>query len=367
MAQDKRLTKEEIQEDKFIEGLLKTYQFLKDHLRTILIVVGVVVVAVVGYAAYYQNQESRRVSATIALTKAGEAYRTAEVSLYDTEKLAESGEALKTAETELREVFEQHPNTAFADKARYQYANTLYYQGNYADARTQFQQIIDTHQPENQIFSLYAQKAIGNTYEQEGDYTKAIAAYQAQAFPPTPGLSPEIRTFVLTEAKFNEATVYEKSGDSEGARAAYKEIIDEYRATFETGIEQKSRELIQDAKVIIQALDETLDTAAAEKLEAEGRYYDAYVAYADAIRTYKVNRDVQGGLTTDLRKQIGNFEKQALAVIDNIQKGRTAEAEKKDSLVFLYYDRVAELDNFGLSRRLYEYAVLHYKRLGTPE
>ena len=69
----------------------------------------------------------------------------------------------------------------------------LYYQGNYAEARTQFQQIIAEHQPENQIESLYAQKAIGNTYEQEGDYEKAIEAYQAKSFPATPQLSPEIR------------------------------------------------------------------------------------------------------------------------------------------------------------------------------
>ena len=48
MARDQRLTKEEIQEDKFIEGLLTTYQFLKEHLRTIIIVVGIVLIAVAG-------------------------------------------------------------------------------------------------------------------------------------------------------------------------------------------------------------------------------------------------------------------------------------------------------------------------------
>ena len=91
-------------------------------------------------------------------------------------------------------------------------------------ARTQFRQIIENHQPENQMDSLYAQKAIGNTYEQEGDYEKAIAAYQTKTFPPTPELPPEIRTFVLMEAKLNQALVYEKSGDSDTAQNVYKEI-----------------------------------------------------------------------------------------------------------------------------------------------
>lgn len=363
MARDQRLTKEEIQEDKFIEGILKTYQFLKENLRVIIIVVGVVLVAVAGYAAYYQNQENRRAEATIALREATEAYRTAEESLFDAEKLAESEELLKTAQAQLQEVFEKYPNTAFADKARYQYASILYYQGSYAEARTQFQQVIEEHQPENQMYSLYAQKAIGNTYEQEADYEKAIAAYQAKAFPPTPQLSPEIRNFVLAEAKFNQAIVYEKSGDSDAARAAYKEILDEFRTTLEAGIGEKSLELIEDAKVVIAALGETLDISDAQKLESEKRYYDAYVAYADAIRTYKVNKDIQGGLSAELRKQIGTFEKAAMATINSIQNARRADGEDRVSSALYSYDSVVEFEKLGLSRRLYENALLHYKRL----
>ena len=367
MARDRRLTKEEIQEDKFIEGLLKAYQFLKENLRVIIIVVGIVIVAVAGYAAYYQNQENRRAEATIALREATEAYRTAEESLFDAEKLAESEELLKTAQTQLQEVFEKYPNTAFADKARYQYASILYYQGSYAEARTQFQQVIDNHQPENQMYSLYAQKAIGNTYEQEDNYESAIAAYQAKAFPPTPQLSPEIRKFVLAEAKFNQAIVYEKSGDSDAARAAYKEILDEFRATLEAGLGEKSRELIEEAKVVVAALGETLDISDAQKLENEKRYYDAYVAYADAIRAYKVNKDIQGGLSAELRKQIGTFEKAAMATINSVQNARRADGEERVSSALYSYDSVVEFEKLGLSRRLYENALLHYKRLALVQ
>ena len=113
MARDQRLTKEEIQEDKFVEGILKVYAYLKENLRTIIIVVGVVVVAVAGYAAYHQNRETRRAEAAIALREATEAYGTAAESLFDAEKLGESEESLKTAQTQLREVFEKHPNTVF--------------------------------------------------------------------------------------------------------------------------------------------------------------------------------------------------------------------------------------------------------------
>ena len=519
MARNKRLTKEEIQEDKFIEGILKAYAFLKGNLQTIIVAAVVILVAVAGYAAYYQHQGNRRAEATLALRQATEAYQKAEESLFDAEKLAESEELLTTAQTQLKAVFEKYANTTFADKARYQYANTFYYQGNYPEARTQFQQLIEKHQPENQMDSLYAQKAIGNSYEQEGDYEKAIAAYQAKVFPPTPQLSPEIRKFVLMEAKLNQALAYENSGDSDAARNTYKEIVDEFRSTLETGLAQKSRELLEEAKVVIAAIGEPLDIdvsnpkklefvltaselnqalaheksgdseaaravyrgiagelghtlevglaqgsvervesakvviaaidepldgdvaspmklefvliaselnqalaheksgdsekahvayheiadefvgmlkadfaqksveqveeakvviaamgepfdidiSSAEKLENEKRYFEAYVAYTDAIRTYKVRKDIHGGLSSELRKQIGNFEKGAMTVINGIQNARRAENEERESFALYSYDLVVELETLGLSRRLYENALFHYKRLGSAQ
>ena len=367
MARNQRLTKEEIQEDKFIEGLLKGYAFLKENLQTIIVTAVVVLVAVAAYVAYYQNQENRRAEASRALRQATAAYQKAEESLFDAEKLAESEALLQTAQTELKRVFEKYANTTFGDKARYQYANTLYYQGNYAEARTQFQQLIEEHQPENQMDSLYAQKAIGNTYEQEGDYEKAITAYQAKAFPPTPQLSPEIRKFVLMEAKFNQALAYEKSGDSESARDTYKEIVDEFQSALKTGLTEKSRELVEEAKAVITAIGEPLDVSKARKLEDGKDYFEAYVAYTDVIRTYKVNKDIQGGLSSDLRKQIGNFEKGAMTVINSIQNGQRAENEGRESSALYSYDLVVELETLGLSRRLYENSLFNYKRLESAQ
>ena len=367
MAQRNRLTKEEIQEDKFVEVVLQIYTFLKGNLRTIIIAVGVVIVAVGGYAAYHQNQANRRAEAAIALNKATEAYQNAEESLFDAAKLIEGEEALQQVQPQLQAVFQQHPNTEFADKARYQYAKTLYYQEDYAGARAQFQAIIDAHQPENQIYSLYAQKAIGHCYEQEGDYANAIAAYQPKAFKPTPQLSPEIRQYVLANAKFSQALCYEKQGELETARATYKEILEQFRSTLGAGLAQKSMEKVADAKAVIAAIneEEPLTVSNAELLEAEKRYFDAFVAYTDAIRTYKVNKDIESGLPSELRKQIGRFEKSATAMINNVQAAQRADTEGQASTWLYNYSQVVEFEQLGLSRRLYENASLHYKRLTT--
>ncbi len=367
MARDKRLTKEDIREDKFIESLSEIYAFLRENLQTIGIILGVILIAGAGYAAYYQHQENRRTEASIALRQATETYKTAEESRFDTEKLTESEESLKTAQAQLQEVFEKYPNTVFSDKARYQYAKTLYYQQNYQEARSQFQHIRDQHQTENQIYSLYAQKAIGNTYEQEGNYEKAIEAYQAKAFPPTPQLSPEIRKFVITNAKFNQALAYEKSGDPDAAAAAYKEIVDEFRNTLEAGLAQKSRELIEYAKTVIAAIGETLDISRAQTLENQKQYYEAYVAYTDAIRTYKVNKDISGGLASELRKQIGSFEKEAIEITNNVREARLNDEEGRESFALNSYGLVVEFEKLGLSRRLYENALLHHKRLESVQ
>lgn len=367
MAQRNRLTKEEIQEDKFVEVVLQIYAFLKDNLRTIIIAIGVVIVAVGGYAAYHQNQENRRAEASIALNKATEAYQNAEESLFDSAKLTEGEEALKQVQPQLQSVFQQYPNTDFADKARYQYAKTLYYQGDYAGARSQLQAIIDAHQPENQIYSLYAQKAIGNCYEQEGDYANAIAVYQPKAFQPTPQVPPEIRQYVLANAKFSLAICYEKQGELEAARATYKDILDEFHSTLEAGLAQKSMEKVADAKAVIAAIneEEPLTVANAEQLEAEKRYFEAFVAYTDAIRTYKVNKDIESGLSSELRKQLRRFEKSATAMINNVQAAHRAHTEGQESTALYHYNQVVEFEQLGLSRRIYENARLHYKRLTT--
>ena len=110
-----------------------------------------------------------------------------------------------------------------------------------------------------------------------------------------------------------------------------------------------------------------MDVSSAQQLENEKRYYEAYVAYTDAIRSYKVNKDIAGGLSSELRKQIGTFEKQAMEIVTSIQNARRADEEERESSALYSYDLVVEFEKLGLSRRLYENALLHYKRLESVQ
>ena len=167
----------------------------------------------------------------------------------------------------------------------------------------------------------------------------------------------------------NQAIAHKKSGDSGKAHLAYHEIADKFVRKLEADFAQNSIEQVEAAKVVINAIGEPfdIDIPKAEKLENEKRYFEAYVAYTDAIRTYKVRKDIHSQLPSDLRKQIGNFEKGAMTVINSIQNARRAENEGRESSALYSYDLVVELETLGLSRRLYENALFNYKRLESGQ
>ncbi|RKU09040.1 hypothetical protein C6501_15950 [Candidatus Poribacteria bacterium] len=379
MAQNTRLNKEEIQEDKFIELVLQCYTFLKSNVITISITLAIMIVGVVGYLVYTQNQEKIYAEASANFANATKTYKEAETNFLDVSAPSEDEDnseeeakpekvTFQNAEEKLQVIFEKYPNTPLANKARYNFAKSLYYQGKYPEARAQFEKVVETHQPENQIYALYAQKAIGNCYEQEGNYAEAISAYEARAFPTTPQLAPEIRQFVLTSAKFHQALCHEKLNAIEGAQASYKEIIDEFQNTINAGIEQKSSDLIKEAKELLTSMiEDPLDLTKAESKETEELYFESLVAYTDVIRAYKVEKDVSGGLLSDVRKRIRRFEEAATTVINNVQSARKSEKSGSQSVALDNYNRVVEFDMHGLNSKLYEKAVLNYDRLAITE
>lgn len=370
MSQNKRLTKEEIQEDKFINLVLTSYAFLKDNLRTIIITLAIAIIVVAVYLTYTQNQENRYIEASVNFNKATETYKEAETNFFDVSSPTEPEEepteekvSFEDAEANLQIVFDKYGNTTFADKARFNYAKSLYFQGKYPEARMHFEKVIETSKPENQIYTLYAHKALGNCYEQEGDYAKAITTYDSKAFPDTPQLSPEIRQYVLSNAKYNQALCHEKLDAVADAKVTYKEIIDEFKTVVNQGIEQRSIELIADAKEVIQLIEGPLDVTLAEQSETEELYFEALMNYTDAIRAYKVDKDIEGGLPSEIRKRIRSYEDISTEVISDVLSARKSEKSGLQSSALSSYDMVVDFDKIGLSRELYELAVLNYERL----
>ena len=361
MARSNRLTKEEIRHDQFVESTLKSYGFIKDNLKTIIIAVVVVTLAVVVGVLYQNHQQTQRAHASAAFTQALKTFQEAEKNWVDTEKADDAREQFKTAGSEFQEVFQKYSGTLFADKARYNYAKTLYYLEDYPGARTQFQSVTQEHAPENQMIALYAQEAVGNCFEQEGNYEAAIQAYQEESYPLTPQLPIPVREFALTNAKYNQALCYEKLNQTDEALSLYEDLIDQFHVNLEKAVQEKSHELILDAKELITLIPEPLVMSEAEDLENQGRGYDALISYFNSVRNYKFRRDVEGGLNDTLRKQIGNFDARVSEFIERLKDAREKESESDISLALSYYDQAVGLD-FAPSGSLYVKALLERDR-----
>lgn len=378
MAQNKRLTKEEIQDDKFIDFVLQSYTLLKDNIKTISITLALLIVGVVAYLTYTQNQEKNYAEASANFNAAIEISKEAQTNFLDTTPAEENENdaddtdeteetSFKDSEEKLKSFFEKYPNVTFADKARFNYAKNLYYQEKYPEARAEFQKVIETHKPENAIYALYSQKAVGNCYEQEGNYEKAISAYEEREFPAAPEVQTEIRQYVLSNAKYNQALCYEKVNSLEDAKAAYQEIMDEFKQTLEIGILKKSQDVIKTAKEVLTVIEDPPDLSRAEQLESEQLYYQSLVEYTDSISTYKVQKDIEGGLPKEVRKRIRNYEDMATTLIKNLRSARRNEETGSLSSALSFYGEVVKFDKFGLSRDLYERAMLNYDRLSTND
>lgn len=361
MARSNRLSKEEIRHDQFVESTLKSYGFIKDNLKTIIIAVVIVTLVVAVVRVYQNHQQTQRDSASAAFTEALKTYQEAEKNWVDTEKADDAREQFKTAGSKFQEVFQKYSGTLFADKARYNYAKTLYFLEDFQGARTQFQSVTQEHAPENQMIALYAQEAVGNCFEQEGNYEAAIQAYREESYPLTPQLPIPVREFALTNAKYNQALCYEKLGQTEEALALYEDLVDQFRVNLEKAIQEKSLELILDAKELIAHIPEPLVMSDAEDLENQGRGYDALISYYNSVRNYKFRRDVEGGLDDTLRTQIGNFDTRVSEFIESLKDARKKESESDISVALSYYDQAVGLD-FAPSGSLYVKALLERDR-----
>ena len=378
MAQSKRLTKEEIQEDKFINFVLRCYTFLKENIITLSIALAVAIIGIVSYLVYTQNQENQYAEASANFNQAIQTYKDAETNFLDVtepseteddadeEAGAEKVNLIDAAEKQ-QQLIEKYPNSIFADRARFYYAKSLYHQDKYPEARIEFEKVANTDKPENQIYALYAQKAIGNCYEQEGDYEKAISAYEEREFPNVQKLVPAIRKFVISNAKYNQALCHERLNALEDAKATYKEIIDDFKLTLNAEIEVKSSDLIRAAIEVAALVEQPLDFTKAKQLAAEELYFDSLIGYTDKIREYKVEKDIEGGLLSEIRKRIRRFEKTATTLIKNVRSARKYEKSGELSLALNLYNQIVDFEAFGLNRNLYERALLNYDRLTLAE
>jgi len=213
MVKGKRITRRQIkQPDEFISTTEHVLLFVRDHLKKIVVGVGIVVVIVAAYVLFRVWEAKRENEASQRLNLAMEA-----VELVNSPYREGSPAEVKNALAKMEEIVNAFPKTSSGTFA-------LLYKGNIHLKLGEFDEAIKAYDTflsrsgSEKLYNLLALEGVGYAYEGKKDYGKAIEAYQR--------IVAMDQGFQAREARLQMGYCYEKLGKN-------KEAVENYRAYLE--------------------------------------------------------------------------------------------------------------------------------------
>ena len=209
------------------------------------------------------------------------------------------------------------------------------------------------------IFALYAQKGVGQCYEQLGSdehLKKAIQQYDQ--------LSRHTETYVTLRAIVDKGRCYEKLGEWEQAIAAYKIIVDKFKWNVQSAIQAKCKTLVQKARDVISKYEAALgkdksdpnfvkfmnEAKVNERDDQRTQWFEALKMYDKAIFSRKEYWSQQEGsgeygrMLQDALDTLRGYENSSTEVIKNIAVGRKYEKQGNWDNALSYYRRAVQFD-----------------------
>jgi len=213
MVKGKRITRRQIkQPDEFISTTEHVLLFVRDHLKKIVVGVGIIVVIVAAYVLFRVWEARRENEASQRLNVAMEA-----VELVNSPYREGSPADYKNALAKMEEIVNAFPKTSSGTFA-------LLYKGNIHLKLGEFDEAIKAYDTflsrsgSEKLYNLLALEGVGYAYEGKKDYGKAIEAYQR--------IVAMDQGFQAREARLQMGYCYEKLGKN-------KEAVENYRAYLE--------------------------------------------------------------------------------------------------------------------------------------
>jgi tetratricopeptide (TPR) repeat protein len=211
----KKITKQELKEDKFVKFTLQAKTYFDENYQKIMraaLGIGAIIIILVFY--YYNSQESAK--------EANSQLGIAEIE-YKNGNLAKASERLV-------ELIEEYDGTDSADKGMFLLANIYYQQKKYEDAQTYFDKFVNAYSGSNILLAsgyagLAACNEVGNNFSDAGDLYEQ-AADLAPDFPESDNYY------------YLSALCYKRAGDLEKARSIFEQLASE----------AKSSQRVQDAE-----------------------------------------------------------------------------------------------------------------------
>ncbi len=373
MAQTERVTKQELQEDKFIVFVMDVYSFLLKNAKTLIILGVAIVIALAAVSLYFYQQEQSEHAASLKMGEALTAFSEGESNWLNPEEHENSQAQFEKARDGFQRIVQDHGSSSYADKALFYHGKTLFYLKEYDQALESFRELTEKH-PDS-LFALHAQLAIGRTYEQKGgdaNLQRALEELAPEKFTRFARLPLQERELVQTMATLDRARYYEKLNQPEKALESYELIIASFQSNLQQLIMQRSREAMRAMKVIVESVEadltgvdelvrQELDKAAVH--EGDGEYFEALNGYLRAVHLYRILKENQKTLAADLREQIMKLEKRTENFIEGIQNARRSEEEQRLSSALYSYEQALGGLTFAPSRNVYEKARAEAARL----
>ena len=205
-GEGKRLSKDELKEDQFLEWLVQAAEYVRD--RAQLFVAGAVgLLAIIVISFLIANaQEQAKIDAAIQL---GE--------IWLAEEEGRSGDALRLTEDLVRE----YEGTIAAGQGVIILANRYYSQGRFAEALEHYHRYLSEYGDQD-VFMLAAWNGIAACLEAQGRAIEAATKYTEYATSINPG------SIQASTSLFEAARCYGEAGDTETQRKTLEQIVADY-------------------------------------------------------------------------------------------------------------------------------------------
>ena len=165
MGRSRRPSKEELEEDKFLEWILEAGEYIKA--RAQLFIGGAVGIAAILFVISYMqtSRETARAEASALLGK-----------VLIAESNGQTQEGLQLSE----QLVDLYPGTPAAAQGLVQLGNRYYSRGRYAEAEKQFQMYLDEH-GDVDVLVYAAWSGIAACYESQGEFERAALKFTEYA------------------------------------------------------------------------------------------------------------------------------------------------------------------------------------------
>ena len=200
-----KLTKEELQEDEFVEGAVRLVEYVQENAQNFIAGLVGIVVVIMGVNYFIQTQEQSQTEAAALLG-----------DMLIAEQAGQKEEAIRTGE-QLQTTF---AGTVASAQATVLLGNLHFNSGNYAEAERHFQKYLANYEPVD-VLTLAASNGLAACLEAQGQVEQAALRYEEIAAR-NKGLAS------AGQAMMKAAWCYKQLGDRTRQRALLQLVIDEY-------------------------------------------------------------------------------------------------------------------------------------------